>query len=606
MKDFKKLIRYIKPYFRNSFFYVLSNALSVIAALFSFTMLVPFLRILFNPDKLVLEPVKWDFSSQALIHNLLYELSKIISAHGAIKALYVVSLIVVIATFFKTFFYYLGRYFIVGIKNSVVRDLMRKIYDKIISLPVNFFSDEKKGNVLTRTTSDVNEVKAAVEAIHTFFLRDPVMLLFYLGYMFYTSVKLTVFVLIFLPLAGFIIIRIGQTLKKKSYLAQQTLAQIVSATEEAISGLRIIKAFNAEKKVKAKFEKILAAFYKIMNKVERRIMLSSPMSEFLGTVIIMVILYFGGTLILGGKANLTSEMFITYLVVFSQAINPAKSITNSYYVIQKGLASLQRIEEFLQVKDKISEKPDALPISDFKDKIVFKNVFFSYGDKYVLKNINLEIKKGQTVAIVGESGAGKSTLADLLPRFYDVEQGGIYIDGVNVKDLKIKDLRNLFGIVNQQPILFNDTIENNIAFGVENYTYDDLVRAAKIANAYDFIMEKPGGFQEVVGEGGNKLSGGQKQRISIARAVMKNPPILILDEATSALDTESEKLVQDALNNLMKGKTSLVIAHRLSTVKNADKIIVLQKGEIVEQGTHKELIELNGIYKKLVDMQSIT
>ncbi len=604
MKDIKRLLKYVKPYYSKSILFALSNAFSVIFALFSFTMLIPFLRILFNPDKLVMKLKPWDYSSGTLIHNMLYYLSQIIKNQGVLDALLIVSIIVIIATFFKTGFFFLGRFFMVDIKNSVQRDLMKRFYEKIVLLPMQYYSEQRKGNLLTRMTSDINEVKNAVENLHSFLLRDPIMLFFYVGYMFYTSFKLTLFVLVFLPLAGYIIIRIAHSLRRKSYLAQQILSRILSISEETITGLRIIKAFNAEEKMFKKFKKIISDFYRIMNKVERRIMLSQPMSEFLGTVIIVVILYFGGSMILLGKTHLTSEMFITYLVVFSQAINPAKSITKSFYNIQKGLASLDRIEEVFKEKNEI-RNDNGLIIRTFKSDIELRNVSFSYGDKYILKNINLKIKKGQTVAIVGESGAGKSTLVDLLPRFYEVHQGEILIDGVNIKDINLKALRDLFGIVNQQPILFNDTIEYNITFGVEEYTQQDLIRAAKIANAYDFIMEKEKGFATQVGEGGSNLSGGQKQRISIARAVMKNPPILILDEATSSLDTESEFLVQQALNNLMKGKTSIVIAHRLSTVKNADVIYVLNKGRIVEQGTHKQLIALNGYYKKLVDMQDI-
>ncbi len=605
MKDFKKVLSYILPYWKNSLFYTITNAFSVIFALFSFTMVIPFLRILFNPDKLVTELKPWSLSSGVVLNNVFYYLSEVIRNSGAVRALLYVSVLVIVASLLKNLFFYLGRYFIVGVKNAVVRDLMRDIYNKIVNLPLGYFSGEKKGNILTRMTSDVQEVKQTVQSIHNMILRDPIAVIFYLGYLLYTSVEMTIFVMIFLPIVGYLIISIAQALKKKSYEAQQILSEVVAETEETVGGLRIIKAFNAEGKMIKKFGKIIEAFYKIMNKVERRIALSNPMSEFLATVVIIVIMYFGGSLILGGKSNLTSETFIAYLVVFSQLINPVKSITNAYYLIQKGLASMRRIDEILTIDESIFEKKDAKPVDKFEREIKLDKVYFSYGDRDVLENINIEIKRGQTIAIVGESGAGKSTLVDLLPRFYDVTKGRILIDGTDIRDLKLKDLRNLFGIVNQQPILFNDTIEYNIAFGVDNYTEEQLIEAAKIANAYDFIMQKPNGFKEIVGEGGSKLSGGQRQRISIARAVMKNPPILILDEATSALDTESEKIVQDALNKLMKNRTSIVIAHRLSTVRNADKIFVLQKGKIIESGTHEELIELNGIYKRLVDMQDL-
>ncbi len=606
MKDFNLLLTYVKKYWKNSLVYLVSNALSVVFALFSFTMVIPFLRVLFNPEKLVTQLEPWSFNSKVLIHNMNYYLSQIVIKDGAVRALLVISIVVVIGSFLKNLFFYMGRYVIATVRNGVVRDLMDAIYTKIVNLPIGFFNDERKGTILTRITSDTAEVKESVQALHDLLLRDPVSILFFAGYLFYMSVEMTLFVILFLPIVGYVIVTIAQNLKKKSYEVQQTIGTIVSDTEETITGLRVVKAFNAESKMIKKFRELLNRFFRLITRVERRVFLANPLSEFLGTVVVLVIMYVGGSMILAGKIGLTSESFIAYLIVFSQLITPVKSLTRSYYVVQKGLASMRRINEVLEIENTITEKPDAKPVKEFTDKIVFDNVGFSYGDdRPVLENINIEIKKGETIAIVGESGAGKSTLVDLIPRFYDVQEGRILIDGNDIRDLKLKDLRNLFGIVNQQPILFNDTIENNIAFGVEKYTFDDLVRAAKIANAYEFIMEKPGGFSETVGEGGSKLSGGQKQRISIARAVMKNPPILILDEATSALDTESEVLVQEALNNLMKGRTSIVIAHRLSTVKNADRIYVLQKGRIVEQGTHDELIAKGGYYKRLVDMQNL-
>ncbi len=607
MKDFKKFLKLLKPYKKIAVISALSNSLSVVFALFSYTMVIPFLRILFNPDKLVTEPVKWSFSVSSLQHNLFYFISKIIEQHSEMTALIFVSLVIVVASLMKNGLLFLSKYMMAPLMNGIARDYQRKIFNKIISLPLAFFSDERKGNILSRMTSDVTMVRQGAQFVMTLLFTGPVAVIIYMAYLFYSSYQLTLFVLVFLPVMGFIIIKISQSLKSKAYLGQQVQGDILNNTEEAIAGLRIIKAFNAHNKVKSRFEKVTQKYFSVMNKVERRVWLASPMSEFLGTIIVMVIMYFGGMLVLGENSALSSEAFIAYLVVFSQVIPPAKGTINAFYNMQKTLASVQRIEEILTSDEKIKEIDNPLSISEFKDKIEYKNVTFNYDDddRTILQNINIEIKNGETVALVGESGAGKSTLVDLLPRFYDITEGEILIDGINIKNLRIKDLRNLFGIVSQTSILFNDTIENNIAFGVEDYTQEQLIEAAKIANAYDFIMEKPEGFQTNIGEGGSKLSGGQRQRISIARAVLKNPPILILDEATSSLDTESEKLVQDALNKIMKNRTAIVIAHRLSTVKNADKIFVLQEGKIVEQGKHAELIGEGGIYKRLVDLQMV-
>ncbi|MBN2663484.1 MAG: ABC transporter ATP-binding protein [Bacteroidales bacterium] len=604
MKDFKKLRLQIKPYQKNAIFSILLESLSVFFALFSYTMVIPFLRILFNPDKLVVDPVPFSFSATALQHNLFYLLSKIIQEYSEVTALVFVSLIILIAALMKNGLTYSSKYILAPLMNGVARDNQRKIFAKLVSLPLSFFSDERKGNIMSRMTSDILEVRKSSQHLLSLLFTGPISIIIYLAFLFYTSYKLTFFVLIFLPIMGFIINKISRSLKSKAYLSQQIQGDILNSTEETITGLRIIKAFNAERKVENNFFGISQKYFKIMNKVERRIWLASPVSEFFATIIIMVIMYFGGVLVLGQSSSLSSEVFIAYLVVFSQIITPAKSTINSYYNIQKGLASIKRIDEILEADSSIREVDNPLIITDFKDKIEFENINFKYEDNFeVLKNINLTIKKGETIALVGESGSGKSTLVDLLPRFYDVFDGEIKIDGLPIKTFKIKELRDLFGIVSQNSILFNDTIENNISFGVNNYTKDELIEAAKIANAYDFIMEKPEQFATNIGEGGAKLSGGQKQRLSIARAVMKNPPILILDEATSALDTEAEKLVQDALNNIMKNRTAIVIAHRLSTVKNADCIFVMQDGKIIESGKHDELINSGGIYKRLVEMQ---
>ncbi len=605
MKDFKILLKYLKPYKGYASGSIIFNLLSVVFALFSYTLVVPFLRILFNPEKLVTEKLKWSFSMNTIQHNLFYYLSELIKQNGAVAALVGVSVLIVIASLFKNGFLYFSKYLQAPMMNGVAKDFQQKLLNKLLYLPLSFFSDERKGNILSRISSDVEEIRVSILNVITFLFTGPLAVAIYLAFLIYTSPKLTLFVLILLPVMGIIITKISDKLKSSAYLSQQIKGDIVNTTEETITGLRIIKAFNAHKKVEHKFAKITGNYLDTMNKVERRIWLASPLSEFMATIIIMAIMYFGGMLVLGQSSALSSEVFIAYLVVFSQVIPPAKSTINAYYGIQRGLASVKRINEILDATDKIPEKDTPVRIHKFSDELIFDQVHFHYAsnEKEILKNINIKIKKGETIAIVGESGAGKSTLADLLPRFYDVTKGRILIDGINIKDLKIKDLRNIFGIVSQNPILFNDTIENNIAFGIKDYTEEDLIKAAKAANAYNFIMEKPEGFKFYIGEGGGKLSGGQRQRLSIARAIIKNPDILILDEATSSLDTESEKLVQDALDKIMKNRTAIVIAHRLSTVKNADRIYVLQNGEIIEEGSHNQLIKHNGVYKKLVDLQ---
>jgi len=604
-KDIKILINYIRPYWRQVILYITANTLSVIFALFSFTLVIPLLKILFNPDKLVTEPIQLTFSSDVIIHNIFYLISNIIVDYGVKYALLFISIFVIITTLFKVGFLYIGRFYIITIKNKIVRDLNNSIYQKILYLPLKFFSEEKKGDIMSRMSSDVNEVKLTIVAIMNMIVRDPITIIFFLFYLFFSNFYLTLFILLFIPIVGFTIGRIGKTLKKKSFNAQTILGGLIANLEETLSGLRIIKVFNAENYVSNRFSGINNNYLKLQNSVERRKALSNPISEFLGTIVIVIILYIGGSLVLGGNNNLSSEEFIAYLIVFSQILSPAKSLSAAYYNIQKGRASVQRIDEILSIKDKIPEQENPISINKFTQSIELKNVSFKYNEKLVLKNINLKIEKGTTVALVGESGSGKSTLVDLISRLYDVCEGEILLDGNNIKNLKIKDLRNIMGNVNQESILFNDTIENNIAFGIEKNIEKDIIEAAKIANAHNFIIEKELGYKENIGDRGSKLSGGQRQRISIARAVLKNPPIMILDEATSALDTESEKVVQDALNNLMQNRTSIVIAHRLSTVKNADKICVLQDGKIIETGKHEELIAKNGNYKKLCDMQMV-
>jgi len=585
MKDFKKLLQLLKPYKLQAFFSIITNALSVVFALFSYTMIIPFLRILFNPEKLVIESVPFKLTPSALQHNLFYFLSNVIRDNGIISALVLVSSVIVVASLFKNGFLFWSKYLMAPMMNGVARDYQRKIFNKLVFLPLSFFSDERKGNILSRMTSDVNEVRMSIQYIIKLLFTGPISILVFLLFLLFASFKLTLFVIVFLPIMGFIIYKVSSSLKGSAYMGQKIQGDILNNTEEVISGLRIIKAFNAQKKVNKNFSDITQEYYTTMNTVERRIWLASPMSEFLATIIVMLIMYFGGMLVLGDNSSLSSEAFIAYLVVFSQLIPPAKETINAYYISQKGLASIKRIEEIITTDEKINEIDKPLSISNFKNNIQYKNVNFEYDDddKKILNDISIQINKGETIAIVGESGAGKSTLVDLLPRFYDVTKGNIYIDNKNLKELKIKDLRELYGVVSQSSILFNDSIEKNIAFGVEEYTQEQLIEAAKVANAYDFIMEKPNGFKTNIGESGTKLSGGQRQRISIARAVLKNPPILILDEATSALDTESEKLVQDALTKIMKNRTAIVIAHRLSTVKDADKIYVMHNGKIVDR-----------------------
>jgi len=500
-------------------------------------------------------------------------------------------------------FQYLSVYFLAPVRTGVVKDIRNAIFSKIIDLPLGYYSGERKGDIISRITTDVNEIEASIIRSLDLFFREPVMIIVYLGSLIYMSPGLTLFVLILLPISGLIIGRIGRTLRRNSARVQKSMGSLLSIIEEAIGGLRIIKAFNAEEKTNEKFFQTNDHYTRLMIKNWRRRDLASPLSEFLGVAILILVMWYGGTLVLGQKSELSSAEFITYIGIFSQIINPAKQFTNAYYSVVKGMASVDRVNYILDTKSTIVEKNDALSLKEFKEAIVYQDVSFRYNTAYVLRNINLTIEKGKTIAIVGQSGSGKSTLVDLLPRFYDVTEGDILIDGNSVKDYKIQDLRNLIGYVNQDPILFNDTFFNNIAFGVDHATEEEVINAAMVANAHEFIMSSPEGYQTFVGDRGGNLSGGQRQRISIARAVLKNPPILILDEATSSLDSESERLVQDALFRLMKNRTSLVIAHRLSTVQHADEICVLHKGEIIERGKHEELLKRNGAYRRLYDIQ---
>jgi len=603
MKEIIKVIKYAIPYWRYSLLNIFFNILSIIASLMSFTLLIPFLQILFNKSKLITQNVPLEFSVDSLNHNFYYYLSQIIIQYGSFTALMTVSLFIVGATLFKTGFVYLAMYNLSPIMNGTVRDFQSNIYSKILSLPLSYFSNERKGDLIARFTSDVQEIKFTITASLEMLFRDPIMIFFYVTYLFYSSTELTFFVLAFIPFVGFLIGQLGKSLKRRSMQARVIVGEILTILEETLGGLRIIKAFNSEKRINDKFEQKNEHLYKVMNKVIRKEFLSHPVSEFLATAVIIIIIIYGGNLILNEQSDLTGEAFIAYIVVFSQVLNPAKSLSKAYYNIQKGAASIDRVDKILHSFSDIIEKENPIRLSKYNDKIQYKNISFKYADEFVLRNVNLELNKGKTIALVGQSGSGKSTIADLLPRFYNVTEGEILIDNQNINDCSIYDLRNLMGIVNQEAILFNDTIFNNITFGVENASLEEVENAAKIANAHEFIVQTENGYQTNIGDRGSKLSGGQRQRLSIARAVLKNPPILILDEATSALDTESERLVQEAITNLMKNRTSIVIAHRLSTIKNADEICVLHEGQIIERGKHDELLEKAGTYKKLHDLQ---
>ncbi|MFM7016705.1 MAG: ABC transporter ATP-binding protein [Bacteroidota bacterium] len=608
MKNYIRLLRFIKPYKAKAFSSVFFNILTVFFSLFSLTMIIPFLNVLFSQNRNY-SLMPWSVSAKVLLNNFNYYLGNYIIEHGQLNALMLISLLVVVMFFLKNLTRYLGMYFLVPIRNGVVRDIRRDVYHKILSLPIGYFTDERKGDLMARMTNDVQEIEWGIMNSLEAAFREPLNIIVFLITMFTMSSELTTFVLVLLPVAGLIIGRIGKSLKKKSVLAQEKMGELLSNIEETLGGLRIIHAFTAEKASSKKFGELNNQHFGLMNKIGRRRDLASPVSEFLGTIVMTVVMYFGGLLVLGSNSKLEPSEFIAFIAIFSQVITPAKSLTTAWYNIQKGLASSERIYKILDAEVLVKDPVAPVELKTFSDKISFENICFSYlkeDGKTVLKNISLDIPKGKTVALVGQSGSGKTTLADMLPRYYDVDEGRITIDGINIKDLRITDLRGLMGIVTQESILFNDTVFNNIAFGMDNATEEEVIAAAKIANANDFVSAMSEGYQTTIGDRGSKLSGGQRQRLSIARAVLKNPPILILDEATSALDTESERLVQEALINLMKQRTTLVIAHRLSTIVHADEIIVMQSGEIVERGTHQELLNKNGYYKRLFDLQTFS
>lgn len=602
---FKILRRFVPPYKKYLILNIIFNILAAILTLFSFAIIIPILEMLFQ-----IKEASYTYMTLAdgsfkdvVINNFYYYTQVVIDEWGASYALAGLAALLIFMTFLKTGVTYLSLYFIVPMRSGIVRDIRNYVYDKITTLPISFFTSERKGDVMARMSGDVAEIENSIMASLDMMFKNPVMIIVCLGMMITISWQLTVFVLILLPLAGIVMGRVGKKLKRKSLEGQQQWGTLMSNIEETLGGLRIIKAFNAEGKVKERFHRENDTFFNISNKVSRRQSLAHPMSEFLGTVAISIVLWFGGALILSGSSSINAASFIYYMVIFYSIINPAKDLTKAMYSIQKGLASMERVDKILNADNPIKDPASPKEITQLKGDICYKNVTFSYGTNTVIHDVSLNIPAGATIALVGQSGSGKSTMADLLPRFYDVDSGSITIDGIDVRDLRVHDLRGFMGNVNQEAILFNDTFYNNITFGVKNASMEQVIEAARIANALEFIESSEDGFNTNIGDRGCKLSGGQRQRLSIARAILKNPPILILDEATSALDSESEHLVQEALDRLMKDRTTLVIAHRLSTIKNASMICVMHEGRIVESGTHDELIALNRYYKRLVDMQ---
>lgn len=606
MNKTRLLLKYLAPYKWSAIKNITYNVLSAIFALVSYTLVIPFLKIMFDTVEVVPHPGEFRVSLDYFSSLGRHFLSSFIIEHGKTGALLLVILIVIAASLLKNGFIFLANNSMAYIRALTVRDLRKKMYDKVLKLPLSFFTDARKGDIMTRISNDVQEIEISVMSSLTMLFRDPLYILIFVIYLFVTSVPLTLFALMLLPVSGWLIGRASRTLRSSSLISQQQLGRLLSVVEETLTGLRIVKGFNAETKMTSQFGQINEKYSKVFKRVTRKAYLASPISEFLATVVVMILMYFGSILALQGSGNMTPDKLIAFLVVFSQIIQPAKNITTAWFTIQKGMASIERVDQVLNAEEKITEKANAVNISDFRESIEFRGVWYAYNSEPVLRDINFTIKKGQTVAIVGKSGAGKSTLADLLPRFIDVDNGAVLIDGIDVRDIKLRDLRNLMGIVSQEPILFNASFTENIAFGMQDVNMADVENAARIANAHEFIMETEHGYDSLVGESGSKLSGGQKQRISIARAIMANPPILILDEATSSLDTESERLVQDAILRLMENRTSIVIAHRLSTIHHADLIIVLDEGRIAEAGTHTELIRnKNGIYYKLHSYQAL-
>lgn len=602
MKGISRLLKYIRPFRWRMVAFFLLSMLSILFGIVSLTMCIPFLQILFDKVQVPASAPAFAPDINTILQILYYHTGKFMGSTGKTSVLAMISVGVVVLFFLKNFTNYMGLYILAPMRTGVIYEMRRKVFHKITVLPLSYFSDQRKGDILTRMSADVVEIEWSIMNSIISSLRDPMLLIFYLVVMFVFSPRLSLFILLLLPVSALIIGGVGRSLKKASFSGQKILSDLMVIIEETLGGIRIVKAFHAEKQLEQKFDEQNEKFKKLANSIFRKRSLSSPMSEFLGSIVIATVIWFGGNVVL--NQQLDPAVFITYIAMFSQVISPAKAFSASFYNMQKGLASLDRLEEIVEAEVKLEERKDPVRKLQFEQSIELRNVHFRYENTPILQDINLVIPKGKTIALVGQSGAGKSTLADLIPRFYDVESGEVLLDGTDVRDIKVEDMRNLMGIVPQTPVLFNDTIANNIAFGDPQPDRDKIIQAARMANAYEFILETEKGLDTLVGDMGGKLSGGQRQRIAIARALYKNPPILILDEATSSLDTESEKLVQEAINRLMENRTSLVIAHRLSTIQHADEIIVLERGRIAERGRHADLVSRDGIYKRLYELNT--